>query len=365
MRDDRSGSEHGVARREDPFFSVLIATYNQAQYLEETLESVARQTLRDYEVVIVDDGSTDATPQVLACWREKFARERRNRVVLATIPNSGQSAAIEHGAPLCSGRYVCLLDSDDRWLPQKLQHLMEAADRHPEAGMLVHPLLVIGPHGQRTGDLRPKQAKLSDGDVREQLLRTGRHIASSTSGIAIRRDILGKLLPMPTKHFPSGADAYLAFGASLLAPVSALPEPLAEYRLHPDGQYLRRMLTPAGLERSVEMQRTIARHFGLESVMLRNSFFARNQFALEKFRGVIPRQVRSFARLASATLHDPSFGVSRRLALLTFWSLCLVSPLPVFSRLWLAFQLKQTGYGKVGLPPGGVFPRAELERCAE
>lgn len=365
MRDRPPHSDRSGSWPPRPFFSVLIATYNQAQFLGETLESVAAQSCRDFEVVIVDDGSTDATPRMLAQWRADFAGVHGNRVVIDTIPNSGQSAAVEHGFRLCLGHYVCLLDSDDRWLPAKLQRLQDAAEAHPEAGMLVHPLWVIDPHGRRTGEVRPKRAKLSDGDLREQLMLTGRHVASSTSAIAIRRDVLARLIPMPTRRFPSGADAYLAFGASLLAPVHALPEELGEYRLHPDGQYLRRMLTPEGLERSVEMQRTIARHFGLEGVMLRNSFFARNQFALEKFRGMTPRQFRSFARLASATLRDRTFGVGSRLALLTFWCLCLLSPLPVFSRLWLAFQMKQTGYGKIGPLPGRSSPRTETGPCAE
>lgn len=333
--------------RTTPMFSVLIATFNQSGFILETLEAVAGQICSDYELVIVNDGSTDDTEERVSSWIRRFSRNHPNRVVLSTTPNGGQSAAFEHGFGLCSGRWIALLDSDDRWLPEKLQSVADVIATDPTSGMIVHPLYVIDASGRRTGDIRPKRARLSEGDLREQMRATARHVAPATSAVAIRADVFRELLPMPTKQFPSAADSYLTFGATLLAPVHVIWEPLAEYRMHPGGQYLQRMLSPDGLRRSVEIQLAIVRHFGLEDAARRSSFFSRNVFALAKLQGGISEVLASYRSLIRATVRDRSFSGTTRASLLAYWTICLLSPRPAFRRLWRAFQLSQTGYGKL------------------
>jgi glycosyltransferase involved in cell wall biosynthesis len=321
-----------------------MTAYNHQAYVEEALDSVARQRFRDFEIVVVDDGSTDETPQRIAAWISRLQQTQPNPVRLLSIANGGQSSALAQGFAHCRGQYICLLDSDDRWTEEKLEAVDRAALESPDAGMIGHPLYVIRPDGSRTGDIRPLRARLSDGDCRELLRTTGRHVAPP--GVVIRADIFAQLLPMPTTKFTYGADAYLTFGATLLAPVRALSAPLGEYRLHPGGQYIGRMLSPEGLTRSLELQRSIAAHFGLEHVLLRNSFFLRNRFALAKLRGSLSSQLSAFGRLALATVQDRSFGWNTRLALLAYWCACLVAPAPAFRTLWRYFQSRQTGYGR-------------------
>ena len=333
-----------------PLFSVLVAAYNQGEYVLDTLDSVARQTFPDYEIVVVDDGSTDDTAQRVRAWAEEFGRSHpANRMVLVSTPNRGQSAALEHAFELSAGRYLCLLDSDDRWVPEKLERVARETEIDPEAGMIVHPLFVIDSAGNRTGDVRPKRAKLSSGDLREQMRHTGRHVAPATSGVVIRRETFGELVPMPTKTLKFGADGYLTFGATLLAPVRAMAEPLGEYRMHPDGQYIRLMSSPEGLQRQIELQLTIARHFGLEEVVRRNSFFARNVFASVKFEGTLREKAGAYAGLVRATVADPSFSAPQRLLLTGYWTVCALSPLPLFVRLWQGFQVRQTGFNRLEL----------------
>lgn len=326
-----------------PLFSVLVATYNQARFVIGALDSVAAQTDRDFELVVVNDGSTDGTDRVVGAWANRFRPTHRYPIHLSTIGNSGQSAALEHGFSLCSGRYVCLLDSDDRWRPTKLQVLRAAILGDQNAGMIVHPLEIIDHEGRRTGILRPRFARLSQGDLHQHMLRTGRHVAPATSGVVIRADLFSRLLPMPTRPFSFGADAYLTFGASFLAPVRALPEVLGEYRIHSSGQYIQRVLSPEGLRRSVELQRVIAEHFGIAETMRRNSLYTRNAFALAKLADSPRAQWAAFQRLAGATAGDSAFSSVQRAVLLAFWALCLVAPRRAFSKLWRTFQLKQAG----------------------
>lgn len=343
-----------------PTFSVLVASYNQADYVRDTLDTVAAQTFTDFEIVVVNDGSTDRTEAVVGEWIDRFRERRGNRVVLANTSNGGQSAAMEHGFGLCTGRYVALLDSDDRWLPHKLQRVAEAIASDPEAGMIVHPLYVIDFDGRRTGDIRPKRARLSEGDLRQQIRKTSRQVAPATSGVVIRTDVFAGLVPMPTRRFRTAADMYLTLGASLLAPVRAVHEPLAEYRMHPGGAHIRSMLSPDGLSQWVEIQSAIIRHFGLEDAVARNSYFVRHEFALAKLRGGSREQLAAFGKLARATLQDGSFRPAARALFTGYWAACLLAPRPLFRGLWRSFQLRQTGFDKVGLEPAGTGRPASL-----
>jgi glycosyltransferase involved in cell wall biosynthesis len=329
-----------------PRFSVLIAAHNHAAFVVDTLESVARQQCDDFELILVDDGSTDDTAARVAAWMEAFREVRHQRVELLRIENCGQSRAVEYGFAATRGEYVCLLDSDDRWLAEKLGEVDRAIAASPDAGMVVHPLHVIDTSGRRTGDVRPKRARLSRGDCREEIRRTGRHVAPATSGVVIRRDLLQRLLPMPTTGFTFGADAYLTFGATLHASVVALDRPLGEYRVHSGGQFLQRMLSADGLIRSIALQRTIAAHFGLDHALQRNSFFMRNVFALAKLQGTARSQIAAFGALVGATARDHSFSLPVRGALLAFWLACLIAPQPGFRRLWSRFQVSHTGYSR-------------------
>ncbi len=332
-----------------PRFSVLVATYNQAEYVLETLDTVVAQTWTDYELVVVNDGSTDDTEARVAAWMRTFRRGRPNRATLCTTENLGQSAAFERGFSLCRGEYIGLLDSDDRWLPDKLAKVADLVASDPTAGMVLHPLLVIDAVGRRTGDVRPKRAQLSEGDLREEVRRTSRHVSPATTGVVIRADVFDQLVPMPSKGFRTAADLYLTLGACLLAPVRAIHEPLGEYRMHPSGQHVRTMLSVEGLERWVELQTLLVAHFGLEQVAMRNSYFVRHVFALAKLRSSAGAQVAGYRRLIGATWGDPTFGPREKAIFTAFWTACLLAPRPVFSRLWRAFQMKQTGLDKVGL----------------
>lgn len=334
-------------RRTGPFFSVLIPAYNAARYVTDALQSVSAQTCEDYEIVVVDDGSADGTRELVAGWAGAFSRSTDRHVELVCTANRGQSAALETGYRACSGRFIALLDADDRWLPWKLARCREALGSRPQAGLAVHPLYVIGDDGRRTGAVRPKVARLSDGDVRAEVRRTGRVVVGGSTAMVIESGVFRSLIPFPTTRFAFGADAYLALGACLATPVAAIPEPLGEYRLHGGGQYLRRMLTRAGLAASVEFQETLARHFGMDDARRRNANWLRNAFALRRLEGGAGLPSREYQDLLGATLTDPVMGVSQRLSLAAFWTLCAVIPRPWFERLWRWFQYRQTGYAEI------------------
>lgn len=104
----------------NPLFSIIIPSYNAERYLEECIRSVEGQTLHDFEVVAVDDGSTDSTAQILRSWES-----RRAYVGLLSQSNRGLLAARRAGLSRAKGEYVVFLDSDDCLVPNALERLAE------------------------------------------------------------------------------------------------------------------------------------------------------------------------------------------------------------------------------------------------
>jgi glycosyltransferase involved in cell wall biosynthesis len=109
--------------------SVVIATYNMAQYLPQAVQSVLAQTHAQVEIQIVDDGSTDDTAQVVRRWLGDA------RVHVHRQPNGGQAQARNRGVALARGSYVAFLDADDEWLPHKLSRQLPLFAA-PEVGVV-------------------------------------------------------------------------------------------------------------------------------------------------------------------------------------------------------------------------------------
>lgn len=107
-----------------PKISVIIPAYNCAQYISETVESVLAQTYQDYEIIIVDDGSTDNTKDVLSKYVEAYP----NKVIYIYQQNAGEGGARNRGLKESVRDYVAFLDSDDIWLPTKLEKQMALVD---------------------------------------------------------------------------------------------------------------------------------------------------------------------------------------------------------------------------------------------
>lgn len=103
-----------------PQVSIVVPTYNRARYVIQAIDSVLAQTFRDYEIIVVDDGSTDNTKEILQSYNDKI------RYIYQT--NKGVSAARNTGICVAKGEWIAFLDSDDIWLPDKLEKQMKNAD---------------------------------------------------------------------------------------------------------------------------------------------------------------------------------------------------------------------------------------------
>jgi glycosyltransferase involved in cell wall biosynthesis len=123
-----------MGTRQDPCtprVSVITPAYNAAPFLRETIESVRKQTVDDWEMVIVDDGSSDDTAAII---EEYAARDARIR--LLTQGNSGPSAARNRAMSAARGAWFAFLDSDDLWLPEFLAHQLAVLERYPDTALV-------------------------------------------------------------------------------------------------------------------------------------------------------------------------------------------------------------------------------------
>ncbi len=107
-----------------PLVSVIIPTFNRGWILKEAIDSVLSQSFYHYELIVVDDGSTDNTREILASYP---------RIIAVTQENRGVSAARNKGAELSTGKFIAFLDSDDLWLPRKLEYQVNFFKKNPFA----------------------------------------------------------------------------------------------------------------------------------------------------------------------------------------------------------------------------------------
>jgi glycosyltransferase involved in cell wall biosynthesis len=162
-----------------PKVSIIIPAYNQGHYLEAAVKSVLAQTYPDFEAVIVDDGSTDATRQVAAGFKDA-------RVHYIYQENRGLSGARNTGISSTTGEYVTFLDSDDLFLPEKLALLVAVLDEQPEIGLAAGQALLIDQDGGRID--REFQTRLPQ-DLDQFLVSNPLHVGS----VLLRRSWLEKV----------------------------------------------------------------------------------------------------------------------------------------------------------------------------
>jgi len=128
-----------------PTVSIVVPTYNRQTLLPRALDSILAQTFDDWEIVLVDDGSTDATAEVAA----RYSNQLRDRLVLVQQPNRGSSAARNRGIETSRGRYVAFLDSDDEFLPRKLERQLDLFRRSPDLGLVYGDYAFVDAAGVR------------------------------------------------------------------------------------------------------------------------------------------------------------------------------------------------------------------------
>jgi glycosyltransferase involved in cell wall biosynthesis len=201
--------------------SIIVTNYNYGQYIGSCLESCLAQTYASKEIIVVDDGSTDRSRELIANYG--------SRIMPVYKENGGQGSAFNAGFAIARGDIVLFLDSDDLLLPACLDEL--ARNWNSALSKIHFNLKLIGPEGEDLGETYCR-APLPQGDLSELLLTQGTYVTMPTSGNAFARPFLEKVMPIPAADWRGHADVYVMNLAPLFGCVGAIDQPLGCYRIH-------------------------------------------------------------------------------------------------------------------------------------
>jgi glycosyltransferase involved in cell wall biosynthesis len=197
--------------------SVIIPTYNRCEFVQQAIDSVLAQNYKDYEIIVVDDGSTDGTGEVL---RARYGAT----ITYVWQENQGESVARNRGIAMGNGRYIAFLDSDDIWLPTKLSQQVPVLENDLDLAAVFCQAWIIDDSSMVVGN-QPlgKNTKLSD--LRLERLMIRNWIPAGASTCLVRRSILAQI-----GGFAKDWELWLNLAA--LNRIFFLSEPLASYRRH-------------------------------------------------------------------------------------------------------------------------------------
>jgi glycosyltransferase involved in cell wall biosynthesis len=204
--------------------SVIIPAYNYARYLREAIDSVFAQTYPALEVIVVDDGSTDDTPAVLAAYGDRIRAIRQQ--------NQGVSAARNTGISAARGEYVAFLDADDLWQPAKLEAQMARFDADPSLGLVHCGAESFDAEGQTIHFWREGM----QGRVAINILRLEPVIAAPGSNIVAPRRVAEEIGGFDTRMTGS-EDWDFYYRVAERYEIGFTPETLVRYRIHGSGAH--------------------------------------------------------------------------------------------------------------------------------
>lgn len=216
-----------------PLASIVVPSYNHARFLPRALDSALQQTCSDIELVVIDDGSTDGSPELLREYRAD------PRVLLVEQENRGADAAIARGLDLARGEYLFILNSDDAFPPRRVERLIEELRLHPESAAACSWIDIVDEGGGVLGRKeawrnlppwpQPSPGPSLDELGRPELALLAGNFVATTSNLAFRRAVLPALELLPLRYCHDW-DLALQLARRGLAVV---PEALVEYRVHP------------------------------------------------------------------------------------------------------------------------------------
>lgn len=211
-----------------PKVSVLIATFNCAKYITEAIDSVLDQTYTDYEIIIVDDGSTDETKSIMKIYLKK----KSGIIKYFYQENQGLACARNNAIKYSKGKYIAFLDADDKWAPRRLEIGINILDNELDIGLVHSNDIKIDENGNLLKGYTKRKKHLS-GNISKDLLLRKIHIQGGT--VLFRRKCLSKVgLLDPFLTHLGAEDRDLWYRISKEFKVKYVDKPLAYYRIRED-----------------------------------------------------------------------------------------------------------------------------------
>jgi glycosyltransferase involved in cell wall biosynthesis len=205
-----------------PSVSIIITSHNYAEYIGCSIDSVLNQTYKEIELIVIDDGSTDASVEVIESYGD--------RLTCIVQENGGQAAACNRAFAASRGAIVLFLDADDVLYPEAVETVV----RHwsPGTAKVQFFLDRIDAAGNPSGGRCPNPPFVADSAIPALLRHYAYYPAPPTSGNAYARDILEILMPAPEQPWRRGLDGYLNALSALYGPVVSIHASHGGYRIH-------------------------------------------------------------------------------------------------------------------------------------
>lgn len=211
-----------------PRTSVIISSFNYAEYLPASIESALAQIDRDFELLIVDDGSTDDSAVTARAYSDP-------RVRVIVRPHCGLGAVRNAGMRAARGRYIAFLDADDLWVPNKLAAQCEVLDRSPDVGLVYTRFGVIDARGCVQSQGRSFLAARPSGAILRQLLES--NVIGTPSTICFRRDLVEDEALLFDETRTHSEDWHFYLRVALRTRIRYIPRTLAYHRQHTRNRY--------------------------------------------------------------------------------------------------------------------------------
>ena len=212
-----------------PQFSIIMPLYNKAPYVRKAVESIVGQTYKDWDLMVVDDGSTDGGGDIVASFND-------SRISLIRQENAGVGAARNRGVAESSATYICFLDADDWWEPTFLEEMAGLVERHPYAGIYGTSYYIV-----KNGKKRIAPIGVEDGFVEGEINYCQVYAKTlcmplTSISIAMPREVFNDSGGFPAT-IKLGEDFILWIHLSLKHKVVFLNKPLSNYNQDVDSTY--------------------------------------------------------------------------------------------------------------------------------
>jgi glycosyltransferase involved in cell wall biosynthesis len=210
---------------------IVIDNYNYGQFLGAAIESALAQTHEKVRIIVVDDGSTDDSKDVL--------RACEGRVEAVLKENGGHASAFNAGVARCRGDIVIFLDADDLLAPEAAARAARTFAADENVVKVQSRMEVVDAEGRSTGLVKPPpHIPMPNGDVRREELSQPFDLPwVPTSANSFRLEAIRRIMPIPEREYRMCAERYLVHLVALLGPVVSLDEVGAFYRVHGDNAY--------------------------------------------------------------------------------------------------------------------------------
>jgi glycosyltransferase involved in cell wall biosynthesis len=289
---------------EEPKVSVIVPCYNGEKYVAEAIDSVLSQTYHNFEILAVNDGSTDGTRNILHRYKDSIRiLEHENRV------NRGQAASLNLALRESNGEYIAILNQDDLWQPEKIQKQVAFLEDHPDIGLVYANGLIIDENGNTLYKIYGSKP-MEDGRPEDVLMRC--YFLIPTNSL-VRASVL-KSVGDFDKRLRAALDHDMAIRISEITKLGYISDVLFYFRKH--HQSLTRTRTKLLWREGFTILMTASKRYNYSFTALRKRFAVLN-FRLGQCELAERRYTHALLRFLIACLSDPLRGIKVALGLET------------------------------------------------